>query len=338
MKKQKFYIILITIIFSVLSSGCATISAAESTEETVILGGNPFGIKMFSEGVMVIKTEKVKGDINQRCPAEEAGIKPNDIIISANNQKLRSNEELSEIIESSQGETISLTVKREDETFNIQLTPCRNTQGIYKAGMWVKDSAAGIGTLTFYSKDFGSFCGLGHGICDKDTDLLIPIAYGEVNKACIATVTKSCDSKVGTLNGYFTAEYIGKAILNTDNGIYGKTETLITGSEIEIADEDEVKTGEALIYTTVAGQTPEYYEAEILKVNKNSYDTDIVIKITDEELLEITGGIVQGMSGSPIIQDGRLVGAVTHVIVDNVDCGYGIFAQRMMETLKESCN
>lgn len=337
MKKTKVYIILITIIFSLISSGCVSISAEENSEDTVILGGNPFGIKMFSQGVMVIKTENVKGIGSNNCPAEKAGIKANDIIISANNQNLHSNEELSEIIETSQGNPIKLIVKRAEKTFDTTITPCRNTQGIYKAGMWVKDSAAGIGTITFYSNDFGAFCGLGHGICDKDTDILIPIAYGEVNQASIATVTKSCDSNVGTLNGYFTAETIGKAVLNSSNGIYGVTDTEIEGKEIKICEESDVKSGEALIYTTISGQKPEYYEAEILRVYKDNSDRDIVIKITDEELLAETGGIVQGMSGSPIIQEGKLVGAVTHVIVDNVDCGYGILAQSMLETMEEAC-
>ena len=125
---------------------------------------------------------------------------------------------------------------------------------------------------------------------------------------------------------------------NNNHGIYGKTESQITGKEIKIADDEDVKTGDAQIYTTVYGQEPELYDAKILKVNTISSDADIVIKITDDELLEKTGGIVQGMSGSPIIQDGMLVGAVTHVIVDDVDCGYGIFAERMLETLRESCN
>ncbi len=337
MKKVKFSILITTIFLLIIPVFSSTVSAKEVKEEKVYLGGKPFGIKMFCDGVMVIKTEDVNSGLNSSCPAEEAGIKANDIIISADNQKLRSNEELSQIIKESEGREIPLTIKREGKTINTAITPCKNSQGIYKAGMWVKDSAAGIGTVTFYSGDTENFCGLGHGICDNETGMLIPIGYGEVCSAFIASVTKSSDSKVGTLNGYFTNDKTGTALLNNPDGIYGKTENEIKANEIVIADDKEVKTGKAQVYTTISGQTPKLYDAEILRVNQNTNDSDIVIRITDEELLEKTGGIVQGMSGSPIIQNGKLVGAVTHVIVDNVDCGYGIFAEKMMETMKESC-
>lgn len=337
MKKSNKILIIIMIVFSLLSTGGATVYAADNND-TVILGGNPFGIKMFSQGLMVIKTEDVKVESRSECPGKEAGIKANDIILCANGIELKSNEELSEIIENSNGECIRLLIRREEQEFEVSLTPVKNSQGIYKAGIWVKDSAAGIGTITFFSDEYNSFCGLGHGICDKDTGMLIPIAYGQVDGAYIASVTKSVDSNVGTLNGYFTRDEIGTASLNNIDGIYGETTAEITGTEIEIASKEEVVTGDAYIYTTVSGQEPKCYEAEILRVNKNSGEADIVIKITDDELLDYTGGIVQGMSGSPIVQNGKLVGAVTHVIVDDVDCGYGIFAESMMDTLAEFCS
>lgn len=335
MKKVKSFSIFIALFLMFISFADTKVYADEN--ETVILGGTPFGIKMFSQGVMVVKTEAVKTNEGAVCPAEEAGIKINDIIISANGASLTSNEDLSEIIEKSIGQDIDLTIKRENKSLKIKIRPVLNKQGIYKAGIWVKDSAAGIGTITFYSENAKGFCGLGHGICESSTGMMIPIAYGEVDNAYIASVTKSRDSQVGSLNGYFTKDTIGTALLNCSEGIYGETCSEITGARIELADKEEVKTGEAFIYTTVSGEQPEYYEAEILRVNKNSNDTDIIIKITDEELTEKTGGIVQGMSGSPIIQNNKLVGAVTHVIVDDVDCGYGIFAERMFETLAEIC-
>ena len=193
MKKQKYILIILMIIMTMFNVSAVSVSATADESDTVILGGEPFGIKMFAEGVMVIKTENVKGSLSTGCPAEEAGIKANDIIISANGKKLNSNEELSKIIESSQGNTITMNIKRNDEIFTAQLTPSKNAQGIYKAGMWVKDSAAGIGTVTFYSEELGGFCGLGHGICESSTGILIPISYGEIEGAYIASVTTSCD-------------------------------------------------------------------------------------------------------------------------------------------------
>lgn len=333
-KTRRFFIVFA--IFLIFSSFFAINVSAEENE-TVRLGGTPFGIKMFSDGVMVVKTESVDNNGVKKCPAEKAGIKPNDIIVSANETKIKTNEELAQIIENSRGNAINLEIKRNDDIFSVTLTPVKNSEGVYKAGLWVKDSAAGIGTVTFYSEELKSFCALGHGICESDTGMLIPLDYGKVEKANIASVTKSKDGKVGSLNGYFTREEIGTATINSSEGIYGITE-YCTGEEIEVAEINEIKTGEASIYTTISGQKPEYYEAEIIKVSKNNSHSDLIIKITDEELLNETGGIVQGMSGSPIIQNGKLVGAVTHVIVDDVDCGYGIFAQRMLNILKENCN
>jgi stage IV sporulation protein B len=337
MKKAFIYLTIFSIF--IISGSAATIETkAETTSEnTVILGGNPFGIKMFSDGVMVIKTENVRCEDKEYCPAEKADIREDDIIIALDNNKLRSNEELAEIIESSQGRTLKVTIKRDDKTFDVKLTPCKNTQGKYKAGIWVRDSAAGLGTITFYSEKTKGFCGLGHAICDKDTGMIIPLSYGEVVGASISDVTKSENSNVGTLNGYFTDEYYGTAKLNCKKGIYGKNTIIESGREIEISPSESVKTGYAQIYTTISGTKPELYDVEIIRLYRTNNETDMVIRITDEELIKETGGIVQGMSGSPILQNNRLVGALTHVIVDNVVCGYGIYADEMLETLIESC-
>ncbi|MBQ2943312.1 MAG: PDZ domain-containing protein [Ruminococcus sp.] len=331
MKKAKAKVTFFSIILMIFSSFTVNTAAAESNR--VILGGTPFGIKMFSQGVMVIDTETVNNGSTIINPAEKAGIKPNDIILSAMGKNIKTNEQLSEIIENSQGNSIELAIKRNDKNIKVIVKPVKNSEGIYKAGMWVKDSAAGIGTVTFYSDELNGFCGLGHGICESSTGMLIPLDYGTVDKAYIADVTKSYDGKVGSLNGYFTNEEIGTATLNINEGIYGITDYNI-GQSIEIAEADEIKTGKASIYTTINGNAPEYYDAEIVKINRNSAKPDMIIKITDEELISVTGGIVQGMSGSPIVQNGKLVGAITHVIIDDVDCGYGIFAQRMMEELE----
>lgn len=335
MKKRKVFSIYLALIIIFSSVYTTQIYAAEN--EKVILGGTPFGIKMFSQGLMVIKTEAVKTTEGRTCPAEKSGIKVNDIIVSANEKEIKSNEELAKIIENSEGKNVRIELKRNEQLIKTIIAPVKNDEGIYKAGLWVKDSAAGIGTVTFFTKESNGFCALGHGICESNTGMLIPLAYGEVENAYIASVTKSSDGKVGALNGYFTNGTIGTATLNSNEGIYG-TSDYCSGTEIEIADCKDIEVGKAKIYTTVFGEQPEYYDAEIVRIGRNSQHADMIIKITDKELLERTGGIVQGMSGSPVIQNGKLAGAVTHVIIDDVDCGYAIFAQRMFEVLAETCS
>ncbi len=303
-------------------------------KNTVTLGGEPFSVKLFCDGVLVIGTQIVQNE----NPAEDAGIKQNDIITFANGEKIISNEQLQEIIEDSGGEELSLTIKRGEESIYTTLYPEEDPQGNYKAGMWIRDSAAGIGTITFYSQDLEGFCGLGHGICDKDTGTLMPLATGDVDISYITSVTKSTDGCVGKLNGYFQDYDIGTALSNNENGLYGTmTKQKETGQIIEIGTKSEVQTGPALVYSTIEGSVPKSYNAEIININEENTTRNLVIRITDETLLDKTGGIVQGMSGSPIVQNGKLVGAVTHVMIDNVEYGYGIFAENMLRELEETC-
>lgn len=313
-----------------------TISAVES-KDTVILGGEPFGIKMFCDGVMVVDTESFRTTDGYVCPAKEAGVLVNDVILTADGEKIDSNEELNAIIRNSNGEEIELEVKRNDKKIIVNLYPLKSIDNEYKAGMWIKDSTAGIGTITFYSTDNNGFCGLGHGICDTKTNGLMPLLKGDVDKAYVASVTKSIDGKVGSLNGYFTDNEIGIATLNCNEGIYGILDKSVDGYEIEIADSDEITLGEAEIITTINGSTPQEYMALITRIDRTSNTMNMVIQITDERLLYATGGIVQGMSGSPIVQNGKLIGAVTHVLIDDVDCGWAIFAENMMSRLEENC-
>ncbi len=310
------------------------ISASEyDGNEKVILGGEPFGIKMFCEGVMVIELEHFESSNGKCCPAEKAGLKVNDVIISANGQYLNSNNTLNDIISKSHGNIISLKIKRNNNKLDLSVTPIKDINGVYKIGIWVKDSTAGIGTITFYSQELGSFCGLGHGICDTDTGGLIPIKSGDVDKAYVSSVSKSENGNIGSLEGYFTKFDIGSATINADNGIYGLTEeNNITGKEIIVAEKEEVKLGKATILTTINGCTPQEYEALIIKIDRNNETLNMIIEITDEDLLSKTGGIVQGMSGSPIIQNGKLIGAVTHVLIDEPEKGYAIFAENMLIT------
>lgn len=340
---KKFYKLFIIFgLLGVLLTQTSTLAADENTnsgKNIVYLGGEAFGIKVFSDGLIVIKTEFFKNGETKQSPAEDAGIKENDIIICANGNELKSSKEFKELVENSEGKPIDLKIKRNDKTITTTLYPQQDSTGVYKVGMWIKDSAAGLGTITFYSEELSAFCGLGHGICESDTKALIPLSYGDAENANITSVTKSYSGNVGSLNGYFTGDNFGKILDNNNCGVYGITSTtLCNKEEFEIASKNEVEKGDAYIYTTIDGSNPKPYKIKITKIKKNDAETNMVIKITDQELLEVTGGIVQGMSGSPIVQNNKIVGAVTHVLVDSVDMGYGIFAETMYEIMCEICS
>lgn len=314
--------------------------AVNGTVKKVIACGQPFGIKMLTEGIMVVRLSDVNGKTDS-CPAKNAGIHVGDIIISVGGEKITSNEDLSKAISSSNGETVEVVLKRNfddksssGEEISLKMTPeyC-DSEKSYKTGMWVRDSSAGIGTITFYDPSTGSFGGLGHPICDTDTGELMPLSSGEICGVSITGYKKGLNGVPGELKGRFlSGNEIGTATQNTNSGIFGSLdESPSENEEIEIADYDEIKTGKAEILTTISGSEPSKYSINIEQVNKDDPDLkNLVIRVTDRDLLEETGGILQGMSGSPIIQNGKLIGAVTHVFVNNSSMGYGILAQTMI--------
>lgn len=311
----------------------------EDSKTEVILGGDPFGIKLFTDGVVIVEINDITIDGSVYSPAKNAELKVNDIITNINGEKVISNEQLGEEIKKTNGDPIKLTVRREDNLFETTLTPVLDENGNYRAGMWIRDSSAGIGTITFYNVTEGYFAALGHGICDTSTGLLMPLSHGEAVKANITSITKGEKGTAGGLNGYFNDTIIGDIITNCEYGIYGKIDqTNIEGKKIQVANTKEIKTGKAVIVTTLDDKGPKEYEVVIEYVDKNSNNKskNFVIQITDKELLEQTGGIVQGMSGSPIIQNGKLVGAVTHVFLNEPDKGFGIFALNMLENFEEN--
>ena len=314
--------------------------AVNGSVKKVIACGQPFGIKMLTEGIMVVRLSDVNGKTDS-CPAKNAGIHVGDIIISVGGEKITSNEDLSKAISSSNGETVEVVLKRNfddksssGEEISLKMTPeyC-DSEKSYKTGMWVRDSSAGIGTITFYDPSTGTFGGLGHPICDTDTGELMPLSSGEICGVSITGYKKGLNGVPGELKGRFlSGNEIGTATQNTNSGIFGSLdESPSENEEIEIADYDEIKTGKAEILTTISGSEPSKYSINIEQVNKDDPDLkNLVIRVTDRNLLEETGGILQGMSGSPIIQNGKLIGAVTHVFVNNSSMGYGILAQTMI--------
>ena len=314
-------------------------------EETPVYAasGMPFGIKLLMKGVMVTGTADVEAENGEKvCPAEDAGIEKGDIICLADGVEVLSNEKLQSIISGSSGNKISLRIDRGGREFTTELQPVYSGRsGSWRGGMWVRDSIAGIGTMTFINKKTGSFAGLGHPICDADTGELVPVSSGEAVPVEVSGTKRGEKGIPGELLGTFRrGEKLGDLSVNNESGVYGRLspETLddLEIKEYPLGYRQDIKRGDAEIYTTIKGSKPKSYSIEIEDVDYNSDDSakNMVIRITDPELLEATGGIVQGMSGSPVIQDGKLIGAVTHVFVADPTRGYAIFAENMASELE----
>lgn len=301
---------------------------------TVFVSGEAFGIKLYTDGVIVVGTKDVELDDKTVNPAKEAGICVGDVIISINGINVYSSDDVIDAINNNNGLDYRIKVKRDGRYKNFTLKPVySNKEGCYKAGMWVRDSTAGIGTVTFYNKQSGMFAALGHQINDVDTNEIMPLLEGEAVGATVTGVQSGSKNTAGSLCCRFEDYTVGRLMENTSCGVYGSyTSVSDKAKEYAVAAAQEVKKGEAQIISTVDGNSPQAYDIEIVKVNyKGDGEKDIVFKVKDDRLIEKTGGIVQGMSGSPIIQNNKLIGAVTHVIVDNPKKGYGIFAQTMYE-------
>lgn len=303
-------------------------------ETCVIPCGTPFGIKMFTNGVMIVGLADIQTADGPVNPAKQAGLQIGDVVETVNGNTVNTNSEVADAVEHSGGKDLSMVVRRDSTTVSVELDPViSSSDGLYKAGLWVRDSTAGIGTLTFYDPTAKSFAGLGHGICDSDTGELMPLLTGDIVPVTINGITKGIEGKPGELRGYFSDDKaIGNLNANINSGVYGTLNSAPSGKALKVAMKQEVKTGPAKVLTTIDGGRPQYYDIQIEKIDyrDNVQCKNLVIHITDKRLLTQTGGIVQGMSGSPIIQNGMLAGAVTHVFVNDPARGYGIFAESML--------
>lgn len=304
--------------------------------EYVVPGGNVFGIRLYTDGVVVVGTDEVMtagGCVN---PARESGLKKGDIITAVNGKKVNRNQEISEAFEKSGGKPLMLSVIRDGKKLDVIFsTALCKADGKYRAGIWVRDSSAGIGTMAFYNKETGIFGGLGHAVCDVDTGEIMPLSGGDAVKAAIKGYYKGSSGNPGELCGVFEDGKIGTLLMNGDTGIYGKLDKIDKKAEIvPVALRNEIKTGYAQMLSTIDDKGPRYYDIEITKIysDTDSHSKNMIIEVTDEDLIAATGGIVQGMSGSPIIQNGMFAGAVTHVFINNPLQGYAIFADTMLET------
>lgn len=313
----------------------ATMASKNSDRISLSPSGDAFGVKYFTKGVLVVGLTDVETAEGLRAPARDAGLQVKDIITTVGGSEVKSAEEFQKTVAKSGGNGIEIKYLRDGNESNLTIVPVIDkNDNTYKLGIWVRDSTAGIGTITFVDSDTGEFGALGHGICDSETGVLMPLEKGIIVNVEITGIVIGQKNNPGELKGKFDHYRKGELFSNTDVGVFGKFDDIPEniGKSIPIGYKNELKTGKATIYTTLGNGKPEQFEIEIEKIFSDSGTVkNFMIKVTDSKLLTKTGGIIQGMSGSPIIQDGKLVGAVTHVLVDDSTRGYGIYIENMLE-------
>lgn len=314
----------LSLLFSCLLA-LSLISPAWAAEggRTLIPLGKAVGIKLFSDGALVVSLEGSKT------------LKVGDLLLKVNDTPVQSTEQLQAWLQSNGSLPVSMQVRRGERLVTFTDAPQRGSDGVYRLGAWIRDSMAGIGTLTYYDPQTASYGALGHGITDVDTAQLMALSSGSIMETSVKAVKKGQRGDPGELRGDFTVQRdVGTLTANTTGGIFGKMADVgfvDTAQPLPVAAASEVVCGPATILSTVNGSETGEYQVEILRLYSGSHDTrNLMLKVTDPQLLAITGGIVQGMSGSPILQNGKLVGAVTHVLIDDPSRGYGIFMENML--------
>lgn len=320
-------------LFGLFPIGRMRVTARDETR--LIPGGAAVGIALATDGVLVVGVSDVAG----KSPAQSAGLKAGDVIQSVNGQKLQSSQHLTELVSASGGTPLSMTFERDGKSRTVFLTPALDSSsGLYRMGAWVRDSTAGVGTLSYYDPQNGAYGALGHAINDGDTGKLLPVKTGALMQAEIVDIKKGLRGTPGELRGSFLKDQVllGSIEENTVLGIFGKLDQPYVNplypDGLPIAFQESVEIGPATILSTLDGEGVQEYEVEIVQAVRQITPSQksMVIRVTDPRLLQKTGGIVQGMSGSPIIQNGRIIGAVTHVFVDDPTQGYGLYIEWML--------
>ena len=359
---NKLWALLLAVLL--LVAGGAVTAAADGPSQKresalpdqVYVGGMPFGVKFYTDGILVVGFCDVDvtsggGGTRNVNPARNAGIRMRDVITAVNGKPPAGAASLTKAVEESGGKPVTLTVKRyasprggakkpaeTDATeLTFTVTPAFSaSENRYKTGLWVRDSGAGIGTVTFILPETGAFAGLGHGICDGDTGKLIPMQRGQVTDVTVSGVDRGEPGAPGAIKGYFAPGKIGSLLGNTECGVYGIFTNLPpeATSKLPVGTREEIGEGDATILCTLDNGKVGRYTVRITSVDKEAVGSKcFTISVTDPALIQKTGGIVQGMSGSPVIQNGKLVGAVTHVLINDPTCGYGIFLDNMMREM-----
>jgi len=333
-------------VFQSFQRQAAPVQAAEIEEQAAVQAafvgtrylvplGNAVGIKLFADGVMVVGLTEIETKNGVCCPAADCGLLEGDMITYVGSEKLDSASELRELLQAQSGEETTLRVVRAGKQMQFSAQTVCAASGAWQLGAWVRDSMAGIGTLTFYDPDSGVFGALGHGITDIDTALLMPLSSGAIMGAEVVDVKKGAEGAPGELHGQFDlTKDLGTLYGNSACGIFGTLADVPESQKaLPAGGRGYARAGKATILTTIDGTEVREYDVEITKIysGDKAGTRNLAIRVTDPELLAATGGIVQGMSGSPIIQNGRLIGAVTHVMVSDPQCGYGVFIETMLE-------
>lgn len=320
------------------------INVTKIDEMRIVPVGKVIGAKMYTNGVLIVGMSEIedKYDYIQK-PYENSNIKPGDTILKINEQRIEDINNLKQVVNDSNGKELTLTLLRNGNILDTSIIPVEISDKKYQLGLWVKDAATGVGTMTFYQPESKCFGILGHGITDTDTSNLINIDYGELVTAKIVSLKRGTPNLPGEIKGtIINSQTIGQITKNTQFGVYGILNNLTAlnidvSKSIEIASRDEITEGDAKILCSVeSSNTSKEYDIKIEKIYKeNDYNNkSMLIRIVDEELLKQTGGIIRGLSGAPIIQNGKFAGAITNVLVSNPEVGYAIFADMMIKELK----
>ena len=313
-------------LLALLACSASVAMAAEVTPRMLVPVGHTVGIKLFSKGVVVVKLS------DGGTPAKACGLRTGDVIVQCGGSTVTSSEQFQSLLQTCGG-TAELEVQRNGDSVTLSVEPERNDQGVYCIGAWIRDSMAGIGTMTYYDPATSTFGALGHGITDVDTAQLMPFSNGSILPSTVKAGKKGEAGSAGELRGDFdlTGD-LGGLYANTSSGVFGTLEAAYAPAQAQAVPTGQPAAGPAVIRSNVQGDEVREYDIEILKTVSGSNDgRDMVISVTDPALVEATGGIVQGMSGSPILQDGKLVGAVTHVLLNDPTKGYGISIENMLK-------
>lgn len=343
MQKKKITISVLSLFFTFifLFVPCFNLVASATTKDISQMelcpGGMPFGVKISSPGLTIVKFTATSGQ--NASSAYLAGMREGDIITHINGVRVNTIEDFIKEIDKAGANQISIVAVRNNKELNFSVKPkYSKDDGRYKTGIWVKDSTTGIGTVTFINPENNAFAGLGHAICDSSTGKIIPVSRGTVMDVSINGVIKGKSGAAGELKGAFLSKRIGTLTKNCATGVYGilSSNLASTESKMKICPASEVKEGEAYILSTLDSGKAEKYKIKIYDIDKtNSCIKSFKVKVIDQNLIKKSGGIVQGMSGSPIIQNGRLVGAVTHVLINDPTQGYGIFIENMINEMPQ---
>ena len=318
-----------TIVTSVIGLLLTAALPVTAFAQELIVGGQAVGIRVRTEGVLVSGTARVETDTGSVCPAEEAGLREGDRILAVDGEELHGAAELIAAVSRAGGESVELSVQRGGERLILPIQPALSSQGQWMLGMWLRDAVTGIGTVTFCDPETGVYGALGHGLTDEELGTQVPLETGTITEAEICGVTPGSAGSPGALNGEFgSGRVLGTVDYSGSRGIYGTAERALGSFTAEVG---HVQTGPASILATVDGREVREFAVQITRVYRDGSGEHVMLSVTDGELLGLTGGIVQGMSGSPILQEGKLVGAVTHVFVSDPSRGYGLSIQDMLD-------